>query len=131
MSDIAVQYLPAGYALGLGFHASAATHNKKKISETEIEWKLPDPCVVFWRALLLQQIKDSQINPRGGEEIRAKEDAIKWLQGGKDFEMVCELADLPAEETLKAIGEALERGIQFRLPKGQGPRFKRRKEYAQ
>lgn len=133
-----VQYLPPGNARGLSFKATAGFHQKKTQSrpeharnETEENQLDTDPCVTFWRAVLLEQVKTASGKPRSNTEEYAKNEAIQWLKGCRDFDMVCELADLSAQETQLAICEAIKRGIQFRLPKGQGPRAKRRKGYEQ
>lgn len=132
--SITVQYLPAGYALGAGLQTSASrTYNKSRYNRhnnncaiTEIMDNDIDPCVAFWRAALIQQVRDARNKPRGASEIHIQETAKVWLRSSTDFDVMCEMADLPPEATRKAILDALERSIRFRLPNGEGPRHRNR-----
>lgn len=129
---INVQYLPPGNAHGLSVHPSVGPQKKmdrgiNSIGETEFFQLDTDPCTTFWRAALLQQVKDARNKPRNTAETQIRDAALLWLRGGKDFEMVCDFADLIPEQTLIAIHDALERGVQFRLPKGEHRRTKKRK----
>ena len=81
----------------------------------------------LWRAVITQALMDAASRSAKSEARRAREDALNWLLGqGRDFEDVCENADLDPDYVRCKAREALARGFEWRLPAGKGWRTQAR-----
>lgn len=112
---IDVQYLPPGVA-----HGAIMTHNvgSAKTNHIEADYSIArkDSSVAFWRAVILQQVKDARNKARTTCETQNREAALRWLRGGRDFKMVCEFAGLNPDTTLKSIHKALADNMLWEMP---------------
>ena len=75
----------------------------------------------LWRAVITQALMDAASRSQKSEAKRARFEALEWLlTNSRDFQDVCENADLDPDYVQSKAREALARGFEWRLPAGKG-----------
>lgn len=86
----------------------------------------------LWRGVLMQQICDAKSRRSKPEDIYNSNQAKFWLfEGGRDFEMVCDLAGYDAQKIRNNCINALSRGWLRDGEKKQKTRLQRKLEQLQ
>lgn len=76
---------------------------------------------LLWRAVILQVLLDAKNEATKREFRQAKKEAIYWIDNrGRDFTLICELADMQPEKTEHLILKAKSNKFQWREPDGKG-----------
>ncbi|NBO18713.1 MAG: hypothetical protein EBV03_05680 [Proteobacteria bacterium] len=84
----------------------------------------------MWMAVITQAMMDALSRSSKVDEQYHKHEAIRWLTGnGKDFKMVCILADVDPEYIRSRVKKALAAPRLWRAKAGSGIRYQERKAY--
>lgn len=83
----------------------------------------------LWRAVITQALLDAASSSAKAEDRISKTRARNWLlNGGRDFDAVCMLAEMDPQYVRKKSREALARNCVWRAAPGNSWRFKPRRK---